>query len=157
MVGGGVRIGENGIDRVTITQVGVTIDNHPLFIMRSPDIGRMITGNVSGKEIIGTPSEEITVKFRKTGTTGKKIGIGRKSIIGASTKHDITRTKDDKFSKRIEEEMIETIETIETTSTTSMTSTTSATNTARTEGDDGTTGKTEAFIVVGLNLNIADR
>jgi glucose-6-phosphate dehydrogenase assembly protein OpcA len=145
MVGGGVRIGENGIDRVTITQVGVTIDNHPLFIMRSPDIGRMITGNVSGKEIIGTPSEEITVKFRKTGTTGKKIGIGRKSIIGASRKHDITRTKDDKFSKRIEEETIEMIET---------TSTTSATNTARTEGDDGTTGKTEAFIVVGLNYII---
>jgi SepF-like predicted cell division protein (DUF552 family) len=33
MVGGGVRIKDDGIDHVIITPVGVTIDNRPLFIM----------------------------------------------------------------------------------------------------------------------------
>jgi hypothetical protein len=101
----------------------------------------MITGSVSGKDINGTPSEEITVKCRKTGNTGKKTGIGRKTIIGAFRKYNITRTRADNSNKMIEGNTIETIEMtgttetiemIETIETTGMTSTTSMTRTINT-------------------------
>jgi len=83
----------------------------------------MITGIISGKDINGTLSEETTMKSRKTGTTGKKIDIGRKTIIGAFRKHNIIRTKGDNPNKMIEENMIETMETTGTTSTENMANT----------------------------------
>ena len=99
----------------------------------------MITGNISGKDINGTPSEEITMKFRKTGTTGKKIDIGRKTIIGALRKHNIIRMMEDNSNKTIEENTTETIEMTEIIETTETTSTTRTTNTASTRIDPGET------------------
>ncbi len=96
MVGGGVRIRDDGIGHIIITPVGPTISNHPLFIKRYPDIGGMITGSISGKDINGTLSEEITKKFRKTGTIGKRINIGRKTTIGAFKKSNTTSTNNEK-------------------------------------------------------------
>jgi hypothetical protein len=108
----------------------------------------MITGSTSGKDISGTPSEEITVKCRKTGTTGKKISIGKETTIGAFRKHSMIRKIGGNSNKRIEEnliEMIETIGMIETTETTSTTSTTRRINTASTRIDSCGTKAVRAF------------
>ena len=96
----------------------------------------MITGNTSGKDISGAPSEEITEKCRKTGTTGKKRDIGKETTNGAFRKHSITRTKGENSKKKIEGNLIETIETIVMTGTTR---TTNMTNTASTRVDPSDT------------------
>ncbi len=101
MAGGGVRTKDGGIDHVTITQVGTITKASPLFIVKYPNIGEMTIGTIIGKDNNGTLSDESTMKFRKTGTSGKKIGIGKKIIIGASRKNGRIRIKDDNSKKRI--------------------------------------------------------
>jgi hypothetical protein len=139
MVGGGVRGKDGGIDRVTITQVGITIKVFPLFIVRYPDTGETNIGNAIGEDINGTLYQYLTMKFKETGKFGKRISIGRTSKLGASGGyenkriHDNIRKKEDNSNKRIDE------------------NTTSTTGTTGTQDDDSATGKVGAFIVVGLN------
>jgi hypothetical protein len=100
----------------------------------------MITGTIGGMDIDGTPSEEITAKFRKTGTNGERTGIGRGTIIGVFREQKTTRARIAVSNRKIEGNTIETtgmIETIGTTSTTSMTSTTITAKVAGTKVNPG--------------------
>jgi hypothetical protein len=84
MVGGGVRGKGDGIARVTIVQVGATIETFHLFIEGYPQDGGMTTGIIVGEDINGTTSEYLTNNFNGTGATGKRAGIGRSKILGVS-------------------------------------------------------------------------
>jgi hypothetical protein len=84
VAGGGVRGKGVGIARKTIVRVGSIIKTFPLFIERYPQAGGMTTGSIVGEGGNGTTNEYPSNKFTKTGTTGKRIDIGRGKIHGAS-------------------------------------------------------------------------
>jgi hypothetical protein len=84
VVGGGVRGKDAGTARITMIQVGATIEGVHLFTEVYPQVGGMTTWKIVGKGIRGTNKEFPTSKFNKTGGTGKGIIIGRNKIIGVS-------------------------------------------------------------------------
>lgn len=59
------------------------MDTFPLFITGYREAGETTIGNVAGGNIIGTPNRYSTVKFKETGSTGKRRSIGRSIIPGA--------------------------------------------------------------------------
>jgi len=89
MAGGGALMREGGIDPVTIAQVGTTIEMNPRFIARSQEAGGMTTGNINGEDISGMLNRYLTLKFKLTGKTGKKLNTGRPKIPGASRAYGI--------------------------------------------------------------------
>jgi hypothetical protein len=84
VAGGGVRGKVNGIAHGTMIQVGVTIVGVHLFIEVYPQAGGMTIGRIVGKGINGINRGCPTIKFNKTGGTGKGISIGRSKIVGVS-------------------------------------------------------------------------
>jgi hypothetical protein len=84
VVGGGVHGKGDGTARITMIQVGATIEELHLFKEAYPPVGGMTTGRIVGKGIHGINKEYLTSKFNKTGGTGKGIIIGRSKIVGVS-------------------------------------------------------------------------
>ena len=75
---------EVGIAHGTTTRVGPTIKAFHLFMQGYPQAGGMTTGIIVGGGINGTTNEYLTNKFRGTGRSGKRTGIGRSNKLGAS-------------------------------------------------------------------------
>jgi len=84
VVGGGVRGKGNGTARITMIQVGATIEGVHLFTEAYPQVGGMTTDKIVGKGINGTTKQYPTSKSNRTGGAGKGIIIGRNKIIGVS-------------------------------------------------------------------------
>jgi hypothetical protein len=82
VAGGGVRGKDAGIARITTTQVGATIGEFHLFIVKYHHTGEMITGIIVGEDSNGTTSEYLSNKFNGTGRAGKRISIGRSKTPG---------------------------------------------------------------------------
>jgi hypothetical protein len=65
-------------------QAGAIIRECHLSTRAFHPVGEMTTGNAAGKVTNGTNEEYPINRFRKTGKDGKRTGIGRNKIIGAS-------------------------------------------------------------------------
>ena len=84
VVGGGVLGKGDGTARITMIQVGATIEGVPLFTEVYPQVGGMTTGKIVGKGINGTTKQYPISKSNRTGGVGKRINIGRNKIVGVS-------------------------------------------------------------------------
>jgi hypothetical protein len=83
-VGGGVCGKADGTARVTIMQVGATIETLHLFIEGYQQVGGTTIGRIVGKGNNGTINEYPSNRSNRTGTTGKRANIGRSKIPGVS-------------------------------------------------------------------------
>lgn len=83
-VGGGVRGKGDGIARVSMIQVGGTMEEFPLFIKGYHQVGGMTIGNVAGKDVNGTTNKCPTNKSNGTGAIGKRTDIGKSKTLGVS-------------------------------------------------------------------------